>query len=47
MDASGHANGSLDTQLLIDGKTVKGQGGSESIVNPASGKKIGSVPSGS
>ena len=37
---------SLDTQLLIDGKTVKGQGCGETIVNPASGKKIGSVPGG-
>ena len=36
MDASGHGNGSLDTQLLIDGKAVKGQGGAETIVNPAS-----------
>jgi aminobutyraldehyde dehydrogenase len=44
MDASGHANGSIDTQLLIDGKTVKGQGSGETIVNPASGKKIGTVP---
>ena len=44
MDASGHGNGSIDTQLLIDGRTVKGQGGAETIVNPASGKKIGSVP---
>ena len=46
MDASGHGNGSLDTQLLIDGKAVKGQGGSETIVSPATGKKVVSVPSG-
>ena len=46
MDASGHGNGNLDTQLLIDGKTVKGQGGSETIVNPATGKKVAAVPSG-
>ncbi len=47
MDASGQRNLSLDIQLLIDGKTVKGQGAGEAIVNPASGKKIGTVPSAS
>ena len=47
MDASKGSNGSFDTALLIDGHTVKGQGSGETIVNPASGKKLGNVPSAS
>src|SRR5437867_9071874 len=47
MDASKRSNGSFETALLIDGHTVKGQGSGEAIVNPASGKKLGSVPSAS
>ncbi len=47
MDATKGTNGSFDTTLLIGGNTVKGQGGGETIVNPASSKKLLSVPSAS
>ena len=34
----------FETNLLINGKFVAGQGAEESIVNPATGKPIGTVP---
>jgi aminobutyraldehyde dehydrogenase len=34
----------MDIELLIDGKLVKGQGPAESILDPASGRKIVDVP---
>ena len=34
----------FETKLLINGKFVAGQGAEESIVNPATGKPVGTVP---
>ncbi len=34
----------LETKLLINGKFVAGEGAGESIVNPATGKPVGTVP---